>query len=174
MDQDLIERMTSKLFEDSKFSSLMVQLCGELTKDKDLKYQLLKRDFANVKPKDVGIGPYFTLDETSKLESVFLQSHPEVHIGDSGGSSADKETDQKDDRLVELSSPDVRRRQTNLTTIMELSESATSRGQTFKLSSGHQIISSAATNPMREQEPKKLTLNEVRRRMHHMDGDKPY
>ena len=33
MSEDLIERMTSKLFEDQEFSQLVVQLCGELTKD---------------------------------------------------------------------------------------------------------------------------------------------
>ena len=93
MDQDLIERMTSKIFEDAKFSTLMVQLCGELTKEQDLRYVQLKRDFEKVKPKDVGIGPYFTMDETSKLESVFLESHPDENIGDVGGSNAGKKSE---------------------------------------------------------------------------------
>ena len=38
MNEDLIERMTSKLFEDASFSNLMVQLCGELTREKDQEY----------------------------------------------------------------------------------------------------------------------------------------
>ena len=104
-----------------------------------------------------------------------MQSHPEVHIGDSGGSSADKETDLKEDGNVELDSPEPRRRPTNLTTIMELSENSTVRGQTFMLSSGQQMTNSAATAVFKtEPEPKKLTLNQVRRRMHHLDGEKPY
>ena len=40
-----------------------------------------------MKPKDLGISPYFTLDETSKLESIYLQLHPEQNIGDSGSST---------------------------------------------------------------------------------------
>ena len=33
MSEDLIERMTSKLFEDAEFSTMVVQLCGELTRE---------------------------------------------------------------------------------------------------------------------------------------------
>ena len=68
MSEDLIERMTTKLFEDPDFSQLVVQLCGELTKEQDEAYNRIKSDFAQCKPKDVGINPYFTLDHTSKLE----------------------------------------------------------------------------------------------------------
>ena len=39
MSEDLIERMTSKIFEDAEFSQLVVSLCGELTREQDLKYQ---------------------------------------------------------------------------------------------------------------------------------------
>ena len=56
----------------------------------------MKREFARVKPKDVGIGPHFTLDDTSKLESVFLQTHPEINIGDSGGSKTGPDILDKD------------------------------------------------------------------------------
>ena len=68
MNEDLIERMTSKLFEDPAFSQLIVSLCGELTRDQDQDYQRIKRDFQECIPKHVGINPYFTLDHTSKLE----------------------------------------------------------------------------------------------------------
>ena len=84
MNEDLIERMTSKLFENAEFSELVVQLCGELTRDQDQRYQEIKRDFASCIPKDVGINPYFTLDHTSKIQQVFMELHPEVNIGDSG------------------------------------------------------------------------------------------
>ena len=69
MSEDLIERLTSKLFEDPQFSSFVVnQLCGLLTKDVDEKYNQMRIDFQNCTPKDVGINLYFTLDKTSKLE----------------------------------------------------------------------------------------------------------
>ena len=68
MSEDLMERMTSKIFEDRAFSELMTKLCGELTREEDAKYLQLKMKFAEVRPKDVGIGPYFTLDETCKIE----------------------------------------------------------------------------------------------------------
>ena len=85
MSEDLIERMTSKLFEDAQFSALIVQLCGELTRDKDSMYQKIKRDFLECIPRDVGINPFFTLDHTSKLEQIYLQKHPnEIDLGISG------------------------------------------------------------------------------------------
>ena len=78
MSEDLIERLTSKLFENPEFSQFVVfQLCGELTKEEDGVYQKMKVDFSNCTPKDVGINPYFTLDDTSKLEEVFLLLNPE-------------------------------------------------------------------------------------------------
>ena len=45
MNEDLIERITSKLFEDPRFSELIVQLCGELTKEQDEAYNRIKMDF---------------------------------------------------------------------------------------------------------------------------------
>ena len=84
MSEDLIERMTSKLFENSSFTEMVVQLCGELTRDSDQQYQSIKREFSTCIPKDVGINAYFTLDHTSKLETIFMQLHPELNVGDSG------------------------------------------------------------------------------------------
>ena len=45
MSEDLIERMTSKIFQDTDFSRLVVSLCGELTREQDAAYQRIKRDF---------------------------------------------------------------------------------------------------------------------------------
>ena len=90
MSEDLVERMTSKLFEDIHFSQFVVSLCGELTREQDLAYQRIKRDFDWCRPKDVGINPYFTLDHTSKLEQIFMQIHPEMNLGDSGSSEERK------------------------------------------------------------------------------------
>ena len=48
-----------------------------------------------MKPKDVGISLYFTCDESSKLEQVYLELHPDVNLGDSGSSSGNsKKADQ--------------------------------------------------------------------------------
>ena len=96
MSEDLIERMTSKLFEDAEFSQLIVQLCGELTKEQDEAYNRIKRDFAKCKPKDVGINAYFTLDHTSKLEQVFMQLNPQQLMGDSGGSFQENKSDDEE------------------------------------------------------------------------------
>lgn len=36
----------------------------------------------------MGISLYFTCDETSKLEQVYLELHPDANLGDSGSSSS--------------------------------------------------------------------------------------
>jgi hypothetical protein len=51
----------------------------------------------NIKPKDVGINLYFTCDETSKLEQVYLELHPDANLGDSG-SSSNKQNEKKHKR----------------------------------------------------------------------------
>ena len=84
MREDLIERMTSKLFEKTSFSKLIIQLCSELTKEDDLAYKRIRNNFSECIPKDFGINPYFTLDQTSKIEQVFMSLHPELNLGDSG------------------------------------------------------------------------------------------
>lgn len=43
MNEDLIERMTSKIFEDAGFADLIVDLCGELTREQDEAYARIKR-----------------------------------------------------------------------------------------------------------------------------------
>ena len=85
MSEDLIERLTSKLFEDEVFSDFVVhQLCGFLTRESDEVYLKMRTDFNECIPKDVGINNYFTLDSTCKLEQVFLQLNPAMNTGDSG------------------------------------------------------------------------------------------
>lgn len=87
MREDLIERLTSKIFEKHEFSSLILQLCRETSRGKEKQYLEAIDKLSNVKPKDVGISLYFTCDESSKLEQVFLELHPDVNLGDSGSSS---------------------------------------------------------------------------------------
>jgi len=55
MREDLIERITTKLFEKPSFSALIIQLCGELTREDDMAYKRVKNDFDHVVPRDVGI-----------------------------------------------------------------------------------------------------------------------
>lgn len=62
MREDLIERITSKLFDKPSFSNLIIELCGELTREDDMAYRRIKNDFNRVIPKDIGINAYFTLD----------------------------------------------------------------------------------------------------------------
>lgn len=95
MREDLIERLTSKIFENQDFSSLMLQLCRETVRSKEKQYLEAIEKVANVKPKDFGISLYFTCDDSSKLEQVYLELHPDVNLGDSGSSSGNsKKADQ--------------------------------------------------------------------------------
>ena len=87
MREDLIERLTSKIFDNEQFSSLMLQLCRETVRAKEKKYLAAVDKLGWLKPKDVGISLYFTCDESSKLEQVYRQLHPEHNLlGDSGSS----------------------------------------------------------------------------------------
>lgn len=87
MREDLIERLTSKIFENLEFSNLILYLCRETVRSKEKQYSEAVEKFGQIKPKDVGISPYFTCDETSKLEQVYLELHPDANLGDSGSSS---------------------------------------------------------------------------------------
>ena len=89
MREDLIERLTSKIFDNADFSCLMLQLSCETVRGKQKKYWAAVEKAKKLKPKDVGINLYFTCDETSKLEQVFRELHPEHSLlGDSGSSSS--------------------------------------------------------------------------------------
>lgn len=92
MREDLIERLTSLTFEEAEFSHMILYLCRETIRDKERQYNAAVERLSNIKPKDLGISLYFTCDETSKLEQVYLEQHPDANIGDSG-SSAEKKSD---------------------------------------------------------------------------------
>jgi len=49
------------------------------------------KQFASVKPKQVGIGQYFTLDSSSKIEQLFIDQQLKNTGGDIGGSSGNKD-----------------------------------------------------------------------------------
>ena len=79
MREDLIERLTSKIFDNDDFASLMLQLCREITRSKEKQYLATTEKLSKLKPKDVGINLYFTCDETSKLEQVYMELHPDAN-----------------------------------------------------------------------------------------------
>lgn len=90
MREDLIERLTSKIFENEDFSHVVLGLCRYQVKSKEKTYHDALAKLSKIKPKDCGISPYFTCDETSKLEQVYLELHPEANSGDSGSSSGER------------------------------------------------------------------------------------
>lgn len=89
MKEDLIERLTSMVFSDDQFSKIVLSLCRELTKVQELKYCKRLEEISGLKPKDVGISLYLTLDNTSNMEQVFMQSKKKnsTESGDVGGSN---------------------------------------------------------------------------------------
>jgi len=89
MKEDLIEVLTSKLFDNSPFSRLVLSLCRETTREQELALQKRLRVLYNLKPKDIGISPYLTLDESSNILQVYKDLHYEnVLDGDSGASAS--------------------------------------------------------------------------------------
>lgn len=90
MREDLIERLTSLTFDDAEFSQLILYLCRETIRSKERQYNSAVERLGHIKPKDVGINAYFTCDETSKLEQVYLEQHPDANLGDSGSSGEKK------------------------------------------------------------------------------------
>ena len=85
MKEDIIEILTSKLFANDRFSGLLMELSRFSTFDEEKKFITRLRNILGLRPKDVGISPYLTLDKTCKLESVWHELHPSG--GDVGGSS---------------------------------------------------------------------------------------
>ena len=61
MREDLIERMTSKLFEDLGFSNFVVMLCSKLTEEEDQLYESTKTALSYLQPKDLGLNDYFKM-----------------------------------------------------------------------------------------------------------------
>jgi hypothetical protein len=90
MREDLIEKLTSMTFSNIEFSNLVLYLCRETIRSKEKQYNLAIERLGHIKPKDVGINLYFTCDETSKLEQVYLEQHPDANLGDSGSSAEKK------------------------------------------------------------------------------------
>lgn len=85
MKEDLIERITSKIFGRKSFSDAVLKLCVDTTKQQQEAYLKRIEQITLLKPIDVGVSPYLTLDRTGNIEKVYqqLQRTP----GDIGGSN---------------------------------------------------------------------------------------
>lgn len=80
MKEDLIERLTSMLFSDEQFSSTVLSLFREITKEQEIKYLTRLDEINGLKPIHVGISPYLTLDSTGNIIEVFKKSNPNAKL----------------------------------------------------------------------------------------------
>jgi ABC-type Zn2+ transport system substrate-binding protein/surface adhesin len=71
MKEDLIELLTSLVFSNPQFSSTVLQLCYETTKDQERRFQDKVLAYPGLKPIHVGIDEYLTLDSNSNIEAVY-------------------------------------------------------------------------------------------------------
>lgn len=76
MTQDIIERLTSKLFEHEEFSDLVLKLCRVITREQEFDFCKRLSEVTGLRPKQVGISPYLTLDDTCMLEQIYKELHP--------------------------------------------------------------------------------------------------
>jgi hypothetical protein len=74
MKEDLIERITTKVFDNLEFSSLVVSICRQMNQAHEATYLKRLGEVKGIKPRDVGISPFLTLDRTGNLEKVFMES----------------------------------------------------------------------------------------------------
>jgi len=77
MKEDLIERLTSMLFNDEEFSNTVLTLCRELTKEKERMYKYRVEEIKGIRPIHVGLSPYLTLDASGNIIEVFKKNHPD-------------------------------------------------------------------------------------------------
>ena len=71
MKEDLIERLTSLVFSDELFSSTVLKLCREVTRENEQKYLQRLMEIEDLKPVHVGISEYLRLDSTGNILEVF-------------------------------------------------------------------------------------------------------
>ena len=71
MKEDLIETLTSIVFS-RPFSRLLICFCRVCTYDQEEDFRQNLKIFGKLRPKMIGIGQYFTLDASSKIEQIFM------------------------------------------------------------------------------------------------------
>ena len=68
MKEDLIEKLTSMVFNDAEFSRIVLRLCTEINKESEIKLLHRLKKLVGLKPKHVGISPYLVLDSSGNIE----------------------------------------------------------------------------------------------------------
>ena len=71
MHEDLVERLTSMIFANEKFSQAVLRLSEVVTRDSHKKLMHRISNLKGLKPSHIGISEYFTLDSESNLMEVF-------------------------------------------------------------------------------------------------------
>lgn len=66
MKEDLIELITSLVFSEP-MSTLVNQLCRICTRDEERTFALKLAELSDATPRLIGLSPYFTLDESSRI-----------------------------------------------------------------------------------------------------------
>ena len=78
MREDLIEALTRLLFS-VKMSNVIVALCRLCTKEEERVLAMKMNELAKIKPKQLGLNDYFTLDKSSSIWKVFATQFKMAH-----------------------------------------------------------------------------------------------
>lgn len=100
MREDLIEAMSKLLFNE-RMSSMLVAMCRICTKDEERTLIMKIVELQKLKPGQIGLNEYFTLDKSSNIWTIFNEQFKDVNQsltpkytaddGDVGGSSGSNE-----------------------------------------------------------------------------------
>ena len=74
MREDIIEKLTSQVFNDSEFSNLVFQICREVTRSSEETLSNRLDELVGILPKHVYVSPYLTLDKYGCLEAEYKKS----------------------------------------------------------------------------------------------------
>lgn len=72
MKEDLIESLTTIVFR-KDMNRLLMAFARVSTRDEEDELKDQMKLFKDVKPRQIGIGSYFTLDSSSKIEKMFIK-----------------------------------------------------------------------------------------------------
>ena len=86
MKEDLIERLTSMVFQEPCLSQIVLRLFQEITAEQNAKYLQRLNELEGLKPANVGLSSYLTLDGDSNIEQLHSNFSA---VGDMGGSPSE-------------------------------------------------------------------------------------
>jgi hypothetical protein len=72
MKEDLIEVITQMVFNDY-MSNLVTGMCRICTKDEERTFAIKLSELSLITPSLIGLSPYFTLDESSRIKDLFYE-----------------------------------------------------------------------------------------------------